>query len=53
MIVLTLKLEVHQVFMPDGTSYFSLFNMEGDKVAPWADSDSLEELLECVKVGAA
>jgi hypothetical protein len=53
MIVLTLKWEVRQVFMPDGTSYFSLFNKEGDKVAPWADSDSIEELLERVEVGAA
>ena len=50
MIVLTLKLDVRKVYMPDGTYYFSLFNEEGDKVAPWSDSDSLEELLECLKL---
>jgi len=53
MIVLKLKWEVRQVFMPDGTSYFSLFNKEGDKVAPWSDSDSVEELLECIEAGEA
>jgi hypothetical protein len=52
MIDRTIKLEIRQVFMPDGTSYFSLFNEEGDKVAPWTDSDSIEGLLECLKVKA-
>jgi len=44
----TVKLEIREVFVPDGTSYFSLFDQAGDKVAPWADSDSIKELLEAL-----
>jgi len=42
------ELEVREVFLPDGEKYFSLFDKSGDKVAPWADSDSIEELLQCL-----
>jgi hypothetical protein len=45
MIDRTIKLEIREIFMPDGGSYFSLFDESGDKAAPGADSDSVEELL--------
>jgi hypothetical protein len=48
MIDRTIKLEIREVTLPDGGSYFSLFDENGDKAAPWADSDSIEELLECL-----
>lgn len=51
MIERTIKLEIREIQLPDGTSYFSLFNDQGDKVAPWADSDSIEELMKSLKKG--
>jgi len=43
-----ITLHVREVFLPDGEKYFSLFDKNGDKVAPWADSDSVEELLQAL-----
>jgi hypothetical protein len=51
MIERTIKLEIREVFTPDGENYFSLFNDQGDKVAPWSDSESIEELMKSLEKG--
>ena len=43
-IKLTLELTIREVFLPDGETYWAAFNAQGSKVAPWADSDSPEEV---------